>query len=339
MIATVIVVTLNRPDCVCRCLEQLAVQTRRPDQVIVVDASRDDLTRRVVASFPEAQYLRNDNGYGRMTASRNIGLRHATGDVIAFVDDDAFAHARWLEELLKPYDDPVVGAVGGRVLNGQPGEGLIGVNEVGQLKRNGTHTGNFAADTGAVVAVGHVMGCNMSFRRGVLIECGGFREDYPGISGVREDTDMCLRVGGLGHVIAFNPAAVVDHLGAPQATGRRFDTRYTYYAARNHVVMLMRNYGILSPRLWRYVSWISGDSLWEFVRRIALASLRCAAIAIGTVMGLISGASLLLRTGRDPVRRDAESERIRADMRRMTVAANADAEPTGATQRRASSFA
>ena len=93
MTVTVIVVTLNRPDCVRRCLNCLLEQQPRPDQVIVVDASADDLTRTATAEFPGVLYLRNDNGFGRMTASRNIGLKRAVGEMIAFVDDDAFARA------------------------------------------------------------------------------------------------------------------------------------------------------------------------------------------------------------------------------------------------------
>ena len=69
-------------------------------QVIVVDASTDDKTRRVVEGFPGTIYLRNELGYGHMTAGRNIGLAVATGDVISFIDDDAFAHPGWLQALL-----------------------------------------------------------------------------------------------------------------------------------------------------------------------------------------------------------------------------------------------
>ncbi|HTW94788.1 MAG TPA: glycosyltransferase family 2 protein, partial [Tepidisphaeraceae bacterium] len=119
---TVIVVTLNRPDCVRRCLECLESQAPPADQIIVVDASSDDRTRAVVAEFDGVVYLRNDKGFGRMTASRNIGLQRATGDIVAFIDDDAFVHPGWLAELLEPYGDSKVGAVGGRALNNQPDE-------------------------------------------------------------------------------------------------------------------------------------------------------------------------------------------------------------------------
>jgi len=312
MTVTVIVVTLNRPDCVRRCLNCLLAQQPKPDQIIVVDASADDLTRRATAEFPGVLYLHNDNGFGRMTASRNIGLKRAVGEVIAFVDDDAFARPMWLANLLAAYDHKIVGAVGGRACNGVSGEDSFGIGEIGQLKSNGTLTGNFAADCGKIIDVDHVMGCNMSYRRQTLAELGGFREDYPGISGVREDSDMCVRVRQLGQRVLFNPAAIVDHIGAPQAVGRRFDARYEFFIQRNHLTLLVRNFGPFSSKLWRYLGHNAATSTWEFIRRCGGAVVRVAAIVAGTVVGIAAGLRLLITTGSRPQRTDADAQAIRA---------------------------
>jgi GT2 family glycosyltransferase len=311
MRVSVLIITLNRPDCMQRCLECLHVQTPAPDQIIVVDSSPDDRTKEVVARFPEVLYLRNPNGFGRMTASRNLGIRSATGDILAFLDDDAFAHPGWLAALREGFCDPKVGAVGGRALNNQPGEETRGIHEIGQLKPNGVLTGNFAADPGKVLEVRHIMGCNMAFRREVVAQLGGFREDYIGISGVREDTDMCLRVGRLGYKILFVPAACVDHLGAPQAVGQRFDTRYAFDSERNHLILLIRNFGLFAPVVWRYLLGMAGRACREFLRRLGGAFLRPGAILGGAFVGLLSGIRLLFRTGRDPVRHDPDAQTVR----------------------------
>lgn len=288
---SVIIITLNRPDCVRRCLAALAQQDRQVSQVMVVDASTDARTRDVVAKFPGVQYLRNDNGFGRMMASRNVGLLHATGDIIAFVDDDAYAEPQWLAELIKTYDEggPSVGAVGGRVI----GDGADAAAGIGMIRANGTIAGNFGADPGRTIEVDHVMGCNMSFRREVLAKLGGFREDYPGISGIREDTDMLLRVGAAGYKVLFNPRAAVEHVAAPQARGSRFDTRYAFYAARNHTVLLIRNYGVTSGRLWRFFAHMAIGSSVGMLRGIAKsigrASVEFAGIALGLVGGIARG--------------------------------------------------
>jgi GT2 family glycosyltransferase len=329
MNVTVIIVTLNRPDCVRRCLNCLIGQQPRPDQLIVVDASADDLTMKVVAEFPDVIYLRNENGFGRMTASRNIGLKRATGDVIAFVDDDSFARPGWLANLLDGYRDADVGAVGGRACNGVAGEECAGVNEIGQLKSNGTLTGNFGADPHGIIDVDHVMGCNMSYRRDVIAQLGGFREDYPGISGVREDSDMCVRVKKLGLRIVFNSLAVVDHIGAPQAVGRRFDARYEFYIQRNHLTLLVRNYGPFSARLWRYLAHNAVNAIWEFVRRIGGGLARLGAVVAGTIVGLSAGMKLLITKGRHPARLDADGEKIRAALRGKSEHAAAGAARNG----------
>ena len=313
---SVIVITLNRPDYVRKCLQCLEMQEPHPDQIIVVDSSKDDVTTAVVAEFPDVLYLRNENGFGRMTTSRNIALKQCIGEIIAFVDDDAFAHAGWLAALLATYTAPEIGAVGGRALNDVPGEATRGVDKIGKLTAFGALEGNFGADPGKILSVDHIIGCNMSFRREVLARLGGFREDFPGISGVCEDSDMSLRVRKLGYTILFNPEAVVDHIAAPQAIGKRFDPRYSYNGHRNRMVMLISNFGIFSP----IVAGCILDSLWRrtyslgrFLRGIRPgldAMEHWGATAAGIAVGTALGVRFLIEHRRDPVRHDPDALEI-----------------------------
>jgi len=302
MTVSVIVVTLNRPECVRQCLMRLGAQQPPADQIIVVDASSDQRTRVLVAEFAGVLYLHNPSGYGHMTESRNIGLMHATGEIIAFLDDDSYAHDGWLANLASSYADPSVGAVGGRALNGVAGEEQADAGEIGRLRPDGLLTGNFAVDPGRTIEVDHLIGCNMSFRRDVLAALGGLRPDYPGTE-VREESDLCIRVRRLGYRILFNPTACVDHIGAPQAVGRRFDARYAFYAAQNHCILLIRNYGLLSGITIRYLGWITRTTVAEFAHRLGSAIARLAITAIGTALGIFKGAALRLRHRGDPVRR------------------------------------
>jgi GT2 family glycosyltransferase len=311
MTISVIIVTLNRPDCVRQCLDCLMRQTRFPEQILVVDSSTDDLTQTVVQEFTGVIYLRNPKGFARMTASRNLGLLSLSGDIAAFLDDDSFAHPTWLASLAATYDSPEIGCVGGRALRGQAGEADQGSDEIGLLKSDGSLTGNFAADSGRPIPVDHVMGCNMSYRRSVLAHLGGFREDYGGISGVREDTDMCLRVRQAGWQIIFQPLACVDHIGAPQAKGQRFDTRYAYYSERNHLILLIRNFGLFAPRVRGYLQGLFRSLRHDFQQRSFLgASVRTAARLVGVCVGIGRGV-WLLRLGRSPQRRDRAAQILR----------------------------
>ena len=255
---TVIIATFRRPGYVRTCLDHLDQQTLAPVDIAVVDASPDDLTRRVVEGRPGVRYLRNERGAGSTATSRAIGVRATSSDVVAFVDDDAYAEPDWLEHLLLPYADPAVAAVGGRALNGQPDEERDGVDRIGLLLPDGRLTGFFAADPGHDVDVDHVLGANMSLRRSVLEELGGIQDHYPGTC-LREETDMPLRMRMAGYRVVFTPTAVVHHVAGPYARGRRFDLRYTYYGQRNHLVLLSRTVGMGSPYFRRYLAAAARD--------------------------------------------------------------------------------
>ncbi len=247
----VVVATFNRPDNVRICLEHLADQTLTPDEVVVVDSSPHRVTATVVADFPGVRYIRNDAGPGTLATSRAIGVAETHSDVIAFIDDDAYAEPDWLENIVARYADPTVGAVGGRASNGRPGEEHEGLDDVGRLLPDGTLTGNFAADTGRDIDVDHVLGANMSVRRSALEQIGGIVDLFPGTC-LREESDIMLRLGRAGHRIRYTPSALVEHVAAPYTRGARFDVRYTYYSHRNHVVLLSHVFGIRDPILRRY---------------------------------------------------------------------------------------
>lgn len=317
--ATVIIVTLNRPDHLRRCLACLYAQSRIPEQIIVVDGSSDDRTRLVALEFPQVLYLRNERGLGQTALSRNIGLGAAVGEVIAYLDDDAFAHPDWLEHLLEGYARPEIGGVGGRALNALPGEEAIGVDEIGRIFPDGHLTAYFGADPGRSIEVDHLLGASMSFRRDVLATLGGFRTDFTDRSCIREETDFCLRVRRLGYTLVFNPASKVDHLGAPQTRGRRFDVRYTYFEQRNHVTMLIRNYGMGDKRTRRYLRTSISGAGFEFARRLGGATARLGARIGGTAVGAWRGARIAAAEGHDPIRRDSDAELLRDSLRSVAV--------------------
>ena len=198
------------------------------------------------------RYIRNDAGPGTLATSRAIGVAETRSDIVAFIDDDAYAEPDWLENIVARYADPTVGAVGGRASNGRPGEEHEGLDEVGRLLPDGTLTGNFAADTGRDIEVDHVLGANMSVRRSALEGIGGIVDLFPGTC-LREESDIMLRLGQAGWRIVYTPTALVEHVAAPYTRGRRFDVRYTYYGHRNHVVLLSHTFGMGAPILRRYV--------------------------------------------------------------------------------------
>jgi GT2 family glycosyltransferase len=307
---SVVVVTYERPTFVRRCLEQLLSQTVQPIEIIVVDSSASDRTARLVAEeFPSVQFAVCPAGVGATATARNIGYRLASGEVLAFVDDDAFAEPDWLERLLPFYEDPTVGGVGGRQIRKQPGELDEGLNAIGLLLPNGTMTGNFAADPGHAIDVYHLLGANMSFRRSAIDQVGGIREGYSGTC-IREETDISFRVSRAGYRLVYTPDAVVEHVAGPYAKGQRFDLRYAYWAQKNHLILLIRNFGLRAPIVRAFLASSVSEASHETavrlsrswgrargrdgsgaIRAAGAAVLRALVVVAGSITGVLAGCS------------------------------------------------
>jgi GT2 family glycosyltransferase len=246
-----------------------------------------------------------------MTSSRNRALLEVSGQVIAFLDDDALVETNYIERLSEAYrthGDMDLGC--SRTLNGVAGEESQGVDAIGVLTDDGLLLGNFAANPGKPIPIQHGIGATMSFRARTLELLGGFREYYTGLSGVREDADAFIRAQRLGLKALFVHDAIAFHVGAPQAKGRRFDHRYQHWACRNTAILMAANYGFLSSmhvRNARRILAYSAQDGRSFPFKVA----RLAAAATGYVRGSLRSLQLCGRGGGDPVRSDSDSQLIR----------------------------
>jgi hypothetical protein len=115
---SVVIATRNRAEMLKRALRSLSRQTRLPDEVVIVDNASTDATADVALSFRDGLNLKlvREDQVG-IPHARNAGLRHALGDILAFIDDDCEAEPDWLAEMEKPFlKDPHVGSVGGNLI-------------------------------------------------------------------------------------------------------------------------------------------------------------------------------------------------------------------------------
>jgi len=114
---SVVVVTLNRAESLQEALRSLIRQERQPDEVIVVDNGSTDNTKEVVLNFKDKLNIKYVyEVQSGIPYARNAGIRNATKDIIAFIDDDCVADRNWLKYLEIPFiKDPHIGVVGGEV--------------------------------------------------------------------------------------------------------------------------------------------------------------------------------------------------------------------------------
>jgi GT2 family glycosyltransferase len=205
----VVINTLNRHRHLERALAGLREQTVRPFEVIVVNGPSDDDTGQLLDSLkgrvralscPEASLGR----------SRNIGVDAAGGEIVAFVDDDAVPAPSWLAQLLSAYRSRRVAAAGGPVFDVPKNQAvwrlctctrLGAVDTSGQLQSR--HQWKPGADP-----FGYLPGCNMSFRRAVIAEIGGFDEQ---LSSTYDDSEICSRVIDQGHRVRVLSDVLVRH--------------------------------------------------------------------------------------------------------------------------------
>jgi GT2 family glycosyltransferase len=213
---SVLVPTYQRPAALARCLAGLAAQVRPPDEVLVVVRGEDVATRAVVArgwDLPVHEVVVARPG---AVAARNAGLEVATGDVVAFTDDDAVPRPDWLARLVAVYADPSVGAVGGRDVvyaDGVPTPTPVRAH-VGVLTWYGRFVTLHPRGTGPARDVDFLKGVNMSVSR-TLSPALRFDERLRGRGAqVHEDAALCLEVRRAGLRVVYDPEIVVDHYEA-----------------------------------------------------------------------------------------------------------------------------
>jgi O-antigen biosynthesis protein len=194
---SVIVCTYNGSRTIQDCLEGLLRLEYPNFEVIVVNDGSTDATADIVGKY-EFRLISTENR--GLSSARNTGLEAATGEIVAYLDDDAYPDPHWLTYLAATFMHTSHAAVGGPNIP-PPGDGSI-ADCVANAPGGPVHV--LLSDQEAE----HIPGCNMAFRKAALQAIGGFDPQFR-IAG--DDVDVCWRLQERGWTVGFNPAAVVWH--------------------------------------------------------------------------------------------------------------------------------
>jgi glycosyltransferase involved in cell wall biosynthesis len=215
-----------------KAVASVEAQTSPPIEIIVCIDHNKELLRKSEEYFRKGRppgaipLIVLANKYnGRLGSARNTAAEFASGGVLAFLDDDAAAAADWLEQLIAPYDDELVGAVGGAPW------------PVFEASRPRWFPHEFDWVFGCAyrglpstrAPLAHLIGANMSARSSALREVGGFHSDE------HDDMDICHRIAYARHRVLYEPLAVVHHFVPAGRTTWHYFWRRCYFVNQGKV--------------------------------------------------------------------------------------------------------
>jgi hypothetical protein len=220
-----------------KAVESAFDQTLPPHEVVLVVDHNPQLFARVRARFPKAYVVENTHPRGSGGAW-NMGVDTASGNILAFLDDDAVAERDWLEQLCKPYADEDVIGVGGTIEpiweSGRPAwfpaefHWVVGCTYKGMPE--------------TLAPMRNLIGCNMSFRKEAFGNNLAFRTDIGHMGGKPvgcDETEFCIWLGRRypeKKMMHQPPAKVRHHVPAKRAQFSYLISR-CYYEGRSKAMV------------------------------------------------------------------------------------------------------
>jgi hypothetical protein len=264
---SLVICTRNRCAQLVPCLETIQrIEFERPWELIVVNNGSDDATALVVqefikaASFPVRHVFEPKLGLGN---ARNAGVAAASGEVLAFTDDDCYPAPDFLTRVWSAFRDPSLGYATGRILLHNPSDLPLAIQDYDVPV---TFPGR------SFIHPGGVQGANMAFRCQVLGEIGGFDPLFgAGSLFPAEDLDAASRASAAGWKGQYCPDIVVRHHHGRKA----FDAESMWKSYGIGIGACYMKLFLRGPdrvRLLRFVRWVHrrdrcppGFIFWEAV--------------------------------------------------------------------------
>ena len=209
-------------------------------EICVVYGPTNDGTGELLAAY-EGRIKMAACAERNLSTSRNIGIALASGDIVAFIDDDSVAEPEWLRQLAVAFENPAVAGAGGLVYDHTGYQMQYRYSSANRLGR-----ADWARDTPADLYnfpfsfnFPYVQGTNSAFRRSALLQVGGFDEEY---EFYLDEVDVCCRLVDAGYSIRQLPDAIVHHKFLPsEIRNENGVTRNRYAVVKNKIYFSLVN--------------------------------------------------------------------------------------------------
>lgn len=210
------VYTEERWEDIRQAVESVQQQRRKPYELLLVVDHNPDLHLKLKRAYPQAIVVENTHEQG-LSGGKNTGVALATGEIVAFLDDDAVADPGWLEALEEGFQDSGVVGVGGRT---EPLWASKRRPRWFPYEFDWTVGCSYRGMPEVRAPIRNVMGGNAAFVRAVVSEVGGFHSGIGrSVQGRKsrplgcEETEFCIRLSQRkpGSVMLFEPSALIGH--------------------------------------------------------------------------------------------------------------------------------
>lgn len=218
MRASVIITTRNRRDELRAAISSALRQSGQLEVLVIDDGSTDGTSDMVRSEFPTVRLERSEESLG-LVVQRNRAARLASGVILFSLDDDAeFSTPHVIEQTIREFDDPRIGAVAIPYIEPHKENRL----------RQAAPKPLGAWITDSFVGTAHAV------RRGVFLRLGGYREH---IFHQGEESDYCIRMLNAGYVVRLGRSDPIRHWVSPNRDLRRMD----FYGPRNAILFVWQN--------------------------------------------------------------------------------------------------
>jgi glucosyl-dolichyl phosphate glucuronosyltransferase len=285
-------------------IQSIQAQSVQADEIVLVIDHNPSLYLLARQNFTIVKVIENQEKRG-LSGARNTGINYCAGEIIIFMDEDAVATPDWIDKLLRSYREDMVIGVGGRV------------TPLWSAKRPDWFPEEFNWVVGCsymglpeeLTPVRNPIGCNMSFRREVLLGAGGFRSGIGRIGELPlgcEETELSIRIRQHNPkwTILYQPEAEVYHRVPAWRTDWGYFIRRCYAEGTSKAlisILVGSDDGLSSERQYSTMTLPKAirDGLLETLKHGKLGGLKrslaiIAGLAITTSGYIVARASYLL---------------------------------------------